>query len=148
MSHASIQDQETKLVLHCDKSAGSLRTNKLNSESVQTEAAAPGKRPSVLMFNITEENVSHVLAGETRARQPSVFGVLSGLSSQRPSVFSRFSDISFSNLSYTWNYRRIFLAVLLLFTLFLLYILAVILMFNPHSEPDLPVDNLFSPIVL
>ena len=87
------------------------------------------KRPSMVMFNIFEENTE--CPRQTRPR-PSIFSVFSHLAegSQRPSIFSRFSDLSFDSFSnYHWNYRNLVLAALICFTIFILYIVLILLFF-------------------
>ena len=92
------------------------------------------KRPSMVMFNIFEENTEY--PRQTRPR-PSIFSVFSQLAggSQRPSIFSRLSDLSFDSFTnYHWNYRNIVLAALICFTVFILYIV-LILLFFPDKMP-------------
>ena len=89
------------------------------------------KRPSMVMFNIFEENTEY--PRQTRPR-PSIFSVFSQLAggSQRPSIFSRFSDLSFdsfTNYHCHWNYRNLVLAALICFTVFILYIVLILLYF-------------------
>ena len=89
------------------------------------------KRPSMVMFNILEENT------DNPRQRPSIFSAFSQLAggSHRPSIFSRLSDLSFDSISnyWIWNFRKIVLASLVTITLFIVY-LVLIFLFYPVKK--------------
>ena len=118
------QDPESS---DCEEEAGSSRILEVQD-----------KRPSMVMFNIFEESSDSTR--QTRPR-PSIFSALSQLAggSHRPSIFSRLSDLSFASMSYYSNLRKLVCAALFIFTLFIVY-LVVILLFYPVNKTE---NNVF-----
>ena len=117
-----------------ESSSISMESNKFDWIDPEQLASCPSKRPSVVMFNILDETLSHSTAGVFQPRD-----------GHRPSIFSRLSDISFNSFTYSWNYKRILSFILLLLTIFLIYIFIVLILFSPGPQTNnpLPLKNLF-----
>ena len=116
-------------ISNCEETAGSNCTGTMLVQD---------KRPSMVVFNILEENTDN--PRQTGPR-PSIFSAFSQLAggSHRPSIFSRLSDLSFASMSYYSNLRKLFCAALIIFTLFIVY-LVVILLFYPVNKTE---NNVF-----
>ena len=87
------------------------------------------KRPSLVVFNMLEENTEN--GRQTRTR-PSVFSAFSQLAggSHRPSIFSHLSDLSFQSFSnYYLNYKNLVLFALLIFLVFIVYVFLILLFY-------------------
>ena len=126
-----------ELSLHYTKSSSSSAESK-KFEWIDPEQSGGGsnKRPSVVVFNILEETVSH--------STPVLHTAGISRDGQRNSIFSCLSDISFNSFTYSWNYKRMLSLVLILLAIFFIYIFIVLIFFSPAAKTShLPLENIF-----
>ena len=126
-----------QLSRHYTKSSTSSAESK-KFEWIDPEQSGGGsnKRPSVVMFNILEETVSH--------STPTLHNTGISRDGQRNSIFSFLSDISFNSFTYSWNYKRMLSLVLILLAIFFIYIFIVLFFFSPTAKTSpIPPENIF-----